>query len=87
MKMTRFCVGVANPDDYEYLNHTYTRDLAETYNVVYDWRDILDEYIEKQVHACFPCFKVYALRSDLLNIVELIGKTGFLCRVCTNEIY
>ncbi|XP_053603080.1 maltase A1-like isoform X1 [Plodia interpunctella] len=34
----------AAADDYNYLSHIYTRDLNETYNVVYDWRDLLDEY-------------------------------------------
>ena len=38
----------AGPDDYEYLDHIYTKDLSETYDVVYDWRDVLNEYIEKQ---------------------------------------
>ncbi|XP_013201068.2 maltase 2 [Amyelois transitella] len=37
----------ATPDDYEYLSHIYTRDLDETYYVVYDWRDLLDEYFKK----------------------------------------
>ncbi|KAI8429209.1 hypothetical protein MSG28_007739 [Choristoneura fumiferana] len=36
-----------SPDDYNYLNHIYTKDLEDTYNVVYDWRDVLDEYILK----------------------------------------
>ncbi|XP_048485226.1 maltase A1 isoform X2 [Plutella xylostella] len=31
-------------DDYDFLNHIYTKDLDETYAVVYDWRDVLDEY-------------------------------------------
>ncbi|XP_075970895.1 maltase A1-like [Anticarsia gemmatalis] len=35
------------PDDYEYLNHIYTKDRNETYDVVYDWRAVLDEYTTK----------------------------------------
>ncbi|XP_028162369.1 maltase A1-like [Ostrinia furnacalis] len=37
----------ANPEDYEYLSHPYTRDLLETYDVVYDWRDLLNEHTQK----------------------------------------
>lgn len=32
------------PDDYEYLNHLYTMNQDETYDMIYQWRDILDEY-------------------------------------------
>ncbi|CAG4941274.1 unnamed protein product [Parnassius apollo] len=35
------------PDDYEYLNHIYTKNLNESYNVVFEWRDLLDEYTDK----------------------------------------
>lgn len=38
----------ATPDDYEYLNHIYTRDLDELYNIIYDWRELLDEYKNKE---------------------------------------
>ncbi|CAB3243406.1 unnamed protein product [Arctia plantaginis] len=41
-------VAGATPDDYEYLNHIYTRDLDELYNVIYDWRAVLDEYRKKE---------------------------------------
>jgi alpha-glucosidase len=27
-----------------YLSHIYTKDLDETYELVYDWRDLLDNY-------------------------------------------
>ncbi|CAG9784858.1 unnamed protein product [Diatraea saccharalis] len=37
----------ANRDDYEYLSHIYTRDRNETYDIVYDWRDLLDEHTTK----------------------------------------
>lgn len=31
-------------DDYNYLNHTLTKDQPETYNLVQSWREVLDEY-------------------------------------------
>ncbi|KAM3961566.1 maltase A1-like [Aphomia sociella] len=34
----------ATPDDYGYLLHIYTRDQNETYDVIYDWRALLDNY-------------------------------------------
>lgn len=32
------------PDDYGYLNHIYTSDLDPTYDMVYQWRSVLDEF-------------------------------------------
>uniref|UniRef100_A0A2A4JCN0 alpha-glucosidase n=1 Tax=Heliothis virescens TaxID=7102 RepID=A0A2A4JCN0_HELVI len=34
-------------DDYDYLSHIYTRDQNETYDLIYDWRAVLDEYTTK----------------------------------------
>lgn len=34
----------AIPDDYEYLNHTYSADQPESLDLVSDWRSILDAY-------------------------------------------
>lgn len=33
-----------NPDDYDYTNHIYTVDQDETFEMVYQWREVLDEY-------------------------------------------
>ncbi|KAL4710461.1 hypothetical protein ACJJTC_008863 [Scirpophaga incertulas] len=33
-----------DPDDYGYLNHIYTKNRDETYQVIYNWRELLDEY-------------------------------------------
>ncbi|PZC79249.1 hypothetical protein B5X24_HaOG216515 [Helicoverpa armigera] len=38
----------ATPDDYEYLLHPYTKDLNETYEVVYDWREVLDSFAQNE---------------------------------------
>jgi alpha-glucosidase len=35
------------PDDFCYLNHIHTLDLNETYEMVYQWRALLDEYKQK----------------------------------------
>lgn len=34
----------ATEDDHGYLNHIYTNDQPETYDMVYQWRALLDEY-------------------------------------------
>lgn len=34
-------------DEYLYLNHIYTRDLNETYEIARDWRNLLDDYASK----------------------------------------
>lgn len=35
--------GGCEPDEYCYLNHTQTRDLDETFDLVYEWRRVIDE--------------------------------------------
>jgi alpha-glucosidase len=36
--------GVESEFSFDYLNHTYTQDQPELFELVYDWRDVLDEY-------------------------------------------
>lgn len=38
--------GVTNPTLYEHFDHIHSRDLPESYQVVYNWRDLLDRYAE-----------------------------------------
>lgn len=33
-----------DPDDYGYLNHIYTVDQPETIDMIYQWREVLDQY-------------------------------------------
>lgn len=33
-----------NPDDYCYTQHVYTQDRTETYDMIYQWRALMDEY-------------------------------------------
>jgi alpha-glucosidase len=45
-----------NPGDeiknYDDLNHTYTKDLNDTFEFVYDWRKMIDEYrVEKGIET------------------------------------
>ncbi|XP_069956904.1 maltase A3 isoform X3 [Cherax quadricarinatus] len=39
--------GITDPDDYGYLNHTYTVDQPETFTVLHEWRQLLDLYTDK----------------------------------------
>jgi alpha-glucosidase len=36
-----------DPLSYDYLAHIYTKDLQETFDMVYEWRDLFDEYKAK----------------------------------------
>lgn len=37
--------GLTNDQDaFEYLNHVYTRNLPETLDMVYQWRELVDQY-------------------------------------------
>lgn len=33
-----------NPDDYGYLDHIYTKDVEGVFGIVYDWRELLDDW-------------------------------------------
>lgn len=36
--------GVSNPESFDYLDHIYTQDQPELFDLVYSWREILDKY-------------------------------------------
>lgn len=36
-----------DPDNYDYVDHIYTKDLDETFEMVYQWREVFDEYNAK----------------------------------------
>lgn len=36
-----------SPNDYCYLSHIYTQDQPETYDMVYQWRELIDNYNEE----------------------------------------
>jgi len=37
---------VNDPEDYMYVLHDYTYDQNETFDIIYDWREVLDKYTE-----------------------------------------
>nr|BBD49475.1 maltase2 [Trilocha varians] len=39
--------GGTDPDNYDYLDHVYTKDQEETFEMVYQWREVFDEYKQK----------------------------------------
>jgi alpha-glucosidase len=39
-------LGIENPWDFAYLKHTYTQDQPELFELIYDWREIFDNYTE-----------------------------------------
>ncbi|XP_068621604.1 maltase A1-like [Battus philenor] len=36
--------GNRDPDSYDYLEHVFTKDQNETYYVIYEWRELFDEF-------------------------------------------
>ncbi|KAH9634240.1 hypothetical protein HF086_012702 [Spodoptera exigua] len=60
----------ATPEDYSYLNHIYTKDQNETYDIVYDLKVILDQYTEKQNDSKVMLTEAYA---DLPRIMRYYG--------------
>ncbi|KAJ2946200.1 hypothetical protein O0L34_g5135 [Tuta absoluta] len=61
------------PDDYDYLEHIYTRDLDETYDVVYDCREVMDEYTDKQGEFKILFTEAY---TDLDLMLKYYGSGG-----------
>ncbi|XP_050362059.1 maltase A1-like [Nymphalis io] len=59
-----------DPDSHDYLSHIYTKDQDETYNMVYEWRDIFDEYTEKDGLTRVMMTEVYA---SIQNVVRYFG--------------
>ncbi|CAH0405092.1 unnamed protein product [Chilo suppressalis] len=39
--------GNDDPDSYDYVDHIYTKDQDETFDMVYQWREVFDEYKAK----------------------------------------
>jgi alpha-glucosidase len=39
--------GVTNPEDFSYLEHKYTQDQPELFEIIYDWRKFLNDYQTK----------------------------------------
>ncbi|CAB3243402.1 unnamed protein product [Arctia plantaginis] len=58
------------PDDYEYLTHIYTKDQNETYDVVYDWRTVLDQYEAKDNESKLMMTEAY---TDIEHMMRYYG--------------
>ncbi|CAH0405093.1 unnamed protein product [Chilo suppressalis] len=58
-------------DNHDYLSHIYTKDLNETYYMVYEWRELLDEFAEKDGVARVMMTEVYA---TIQNVVRYYGE-------------
>ncbi|XP_022816674.1 maltase A1-like isoform X1 [Spodoptera litura] len=74
----------ATPEDYNYLNHIYTKDQNETYNIVYDLKVVLDQYTEKQNDSKIILTEAYA---DLPKIMRYYGDKNHNGSVPFNFFY
>ncbi|KAF5302839.1 hypothetical protein FQA39_LY02019 [Lamprigera yunnana] len=60
-----------NPDDYEYLEHIYTKDLPGTFDMIYVWREYIDNYTsEKGGDARIMMTESY---TDINNTMKYYG--------------
>ncbi|XP_058118259.1 probable maltase [Anopheles ziemanni] len=60
-----------DPDNPNYLIHTYTQNLDETFDMVYQWRAVVDEY--KQLHNTEDIVLMAEAYTPLDNIIRLFG--------------
>lgn len=60
-----------DPDDYCHLNHIYTQNQPETYELAYDWRDIVDEFSKER--GDFQRILMTEAYTDLDNIIRFYG--------------
>lgn len=56
-----------DPDSFCYLNHIYVSDQDETYQMIYEWRKVLDEY------KTFPRILMTEAYTSLANIMRYYG--------------
>lgn len=71
---------VSDPNDYEYYQHIHTKDLQKTYDLVYDWRELLDKYVEdkKLDYDIILMTEAYASTTDTMRyyIDKTSGRRG-----------
>uniref|UniRef100_A0A182IW59 alpha-glucosidase n=1 Tax=Anopheles atroparvus TaxID=41427 RepID=A0A182IW59_ANOAO len=58
-------------DNPNYLIHTQTQNLDETFDMIYQWRAVVDEY--KQLHATEDIVLMAEAYTPLMNIIRLFG--------------
>ncbi|KAJ8726607.1 hypothetical protein PYW07_001305 [Mythimna separata] len=56
-----------DPESHDYLSHIYTKDQDETYYMVYEWRDVFDEFKEKDGLTRVMMTEVYASIQDVVR--------------------
>ncbi|XP_026726788.1 maltase A1-like [Trichoplusia ni] len=56
-----------DPESHDYLSHIYTKDQEETYGMVYQWRDVFDEFKEKDGLSRVMMTEVYASIQDVVK--------------------
>lgn len=61
----------AHPESHEYLNHIYTKDQNETYYMVYEWRDVFDEFKSSDGLTRVMMTEVYA---SIQNVMRYFGE-------------
>lgn len=65
---------VTDPNDYEYYVHNCTKDLQDTYDLVYDWRELIDKYVEEN-----------KLDNDIILMTEAYASTKDTMRYYGDE--
>ncbi|XP_063617381.1 maltase A1-like [Cydia splendana] len=63
-------------DDHDSLNHIYTKNQNETYYIIYDWRDILDEFKAQDGMSRTMMTEVYATIQDVVKYFGVGGRNG-----------
>lgn len=58
------------PDDYGYLNHIYTINLNDTYNLIYDFREVFDEFLQQDGFTRVILTEAYA---DIKETMKYYG--------------
>ncbi|XP_055635840.1 alpha-glucosidase-like [Toxorhynchites rutilus septentrionalis] len=67
--------GYGKPGEYDYLDHIHTKDLDEVYDVVYQWRDLLDEYSQINGQRLILMTEAYAsIEKTMLYYESADGK-------------
>jgi len=66
----------ATPDDYDYLIHTLTKDMRETYELVQSWRKILDDYAYQHNTS----EKVYM-------VLTFLNSLKYICHISSSKYY
>lgn len=60
-----------NPDDYCYTQHIYTQDQPETFDMIYQWRELMDEFAS--THDKVPKVIMTEAYTSLENMIAFYG--------------